>query len=136
MWAGENYRRDLLLANRTVQLATYSFLQKSLDESEVWPPGAFFILATGNVLAGAGSQFPDAIVNPSEDGEGTAELWRRLLRTYGWRWAQLESGQIEVVTDLTDPDELSTPPEAGLRPVAGGDQFDDFAPLTGWEDSR
>ena len=41
-WAGENYRRDLLLENRMVQLATYSFLQMSLDENEVWPQGAFF----------------------------------------------------------------------------------------------
>ena len=135
-WAGENYRRGLLLENRTVQLATYSFLQKSLDESEVWPPGAFFILATGNVLAADDSRFPDAVVYPSDDGEGTAELWRRLLNTYEWRWRQLNSGQIEVVTDFTDPDERSTPPEGGLRPVAGGDQFDDFARLTGWEDSR
>ena len=135
-WAGESYRRDLLLVNRTVQLATYSFLQMSLDESDVWPPGAFFILATGNVLAADDSRFPDAVVYPSEDGEGTAQLWRRLRNTYDWRWAQLRSGQIEVVTDLTDPDERSNPPEAGLRPVPGGDQFDVFARLTGWEDSR
>lgn len=135
-WAGENYRRDLLLGNRTVQLATYSFLQKSLNESEVWPHGAFFILATGNVLAADASRFPNAVVYPSEDGEGTAELWRRLLNTYEWRWTQLRRGQIEVVTDFTYPDEWSTPPEAGLRPVPGGDQFDDFARLTGWEDSR
>ena len=135
-WAGENYRRDLLLANRTVQLATYSFLQKNLDESDVWPPGAFFILANGNVLAADDSRFPDAVVYPSEDGEGTAELWRRLLTTYEWRWAQIQGGHIEVVTDLTEPDERSNPPEAGLRPVPGGDQFDDFARLTGWEDSR
>ena len=66
-WAGENYRRDLLSQNRTLQLATYSFLQKNLDESEIWPPGAFFTLSTGNVLATDGSRFPDAIVYPSSN---------------------------------------------------------------------
>ena len=135
-WAGESYRRDLLSENRALQLATYSYLQKSLDETEVWPPGAFFILSTGNVLATDGSSFPDAIVTLSSDGEGVANLWDRIRLTYAWRWEQLGIGRIEVVTDLTEPDEWSSPPEAGLRPVTGGDQYDDYVNLTGWEDSR
>ena len=135
-WAGENYRRDLLSENRTLQLATYSYLQKNLDESERWPSGAFFILSTGNVLASDRSDFPDAIVSSSKDGEGVANLWDRLRLTYDWRWAQLQDRRIEVVTDLTVPDEQSTPPEAGLRPVTGGDQYDDYVHLTGWADSR
>ena len=135
-WAGESYRRDLLSENRTLQLATYAYLQKNLDGSERWPSRAFFILSTGNVLASDGSSFPDAIVSSSKDGEGVANLWDRLRLTYDWRWAQLQSRRIEVVTDLTVPDEQSTPPEAGLRPVTGGDQYDDYVRLTGWEDSR
>ena len=135
-WAGESYRRGLLVENRALQLATYSYLQKGQDEGEVWPTGAFFILSTGNVLTSDGSSFPDAIVSPSNDGEGVADLWDRLRLTCDWRWAQLESGQIEVVTDLTEPDEQSSPPEAGLRPVTGGDQYDDYVHLTGWEGSR
>ncbi len=135
-WAGESYRHGLLSENRTLQLATYSYLQKNLDGSELWPPGAFFILSTGNVLASDNSSFPDAIEVPSKDGEDVANLWHRLQHMYDWRWAQLESGQIEVVTHLTVPDERSTPPAAGLRPVAGGDQYDDYVRLTGWESSR
>ena len=38
-----------------------------------------------------------------------------------------------MVTDLTEPDELSTPPDTGLAAVAGGDPYDDFIRLTGWE---
>ena len=53
--------------------------------------------------------------------------------TYRWRWEQLGRRQIEVVTDLTEPDELSTPPDTGLATVAGGDPYDDFIRLTGWE---
>ncbi len=135
-WAGESYRKNLLSENRALQLATYSYLQKSLDEGEQWPPGAFFTLSTGNVLASDRSSFPDAVVYPSNDGEGVANLWDRLLLTCDWRWAQLGSGWIEVVTDLTVPDEQSIPPEAGLRPVTGRDQYDDYLHLTGWADSR
>ena len=131
-WAGESYRHGLLAENRALQLATYSYLQKCQDESEAWPVGAFFILSTGNILASDAASFPDAIVSPSNDGEGVANLWDRLRVTCDWRWAQLESGQIEVVTYLTEPDERSRPPEAGLRPVAGGNRYDDYVRLTGW----
>ena len=132
-WAGENWRRDLLSKNRALQLATYSFLQQSLDDSERWPAGSFFILTTGNILASDGSTFPDAVVCPSEDGEGLADLWGRLLITYDWRWAQLEGGQIEIVTNLTEPDERSSPPEVALRPLTKGDPYDEYMSLTGWE---
>ena len=135
-WASESYRSELLTENRALQLATYSYLEKNLDESEFWPPGAFFILSTGNVLASDKSIFPDAIVCQSKDGGGVADLWDRLLFTYDWRWAQLENGQIEIVTEYTAPDELSVPPDAGLRPVNGGDPYDSFMHLTGWEDSQ
>jgi len=134
-WAGERYRSELLQQNRTLQLATYSFLQKSLDESQVWPPGAFFILSTGNVLASQASIFPDAIVHASSDGEGFADLWARLEVTYNWRWTQLKRGRIEVPTDATAPDEESSSPDTGLQPIVGGDKFDDFVRLTGWGDA-
>ena len=134
-WEGESYRSKLLRENRALQLATYSYLKKNLDEIGSWPPGAFFILSTGNVLAGDTSIFPDAIVCRSEDAGGVEDLWGRLVVTYDWRWGQLENGQIEVVTEHTAADELSVPPDAGLRPVDGGDPYDRFKLLTGWEGS-
>ena len=135
-WAGESYRGGLLAENRALQLATYAYMQKSRDGSDTWPAGAFFILATGNMLAANRASFPDAIVHSPEDGSGTAELWDRLRVTCDWRWEQLGAGRIEVVTDHTEPDEQSTPPDEGLRSVSGGDPYDDFTRLTGWESSR
>ena len=123
----------MLSENRALQLATYAYLQKTLDASELWPPSAFFILSTGNLLASDASRFPDAIVSPSESGEGGTHLWRRLGVTCAWRWAQLEAGRVEVVTGLNAPDDDSAPPGAGLAPVTGGDPYDDYAWLTGWE---
>ena len=135
-WAGEKYRGGLLAENRALQLATYAYMQKSRDGSDTWPAGAFFILATGNMLAANRASFPDAIVHSPEDGSGTAELWDRLRVTCDWRWEQLGAGRIEVVTDHTEPDEQSTPPDEGLRSVSGGDPYDDYTRLTGWESSR
>ena len=132
-WSSQSMRRDLLAANRALQLATYAFLQKTLDSSELWPPSAFFILSTGNLLASDASRFPNAIVSPSKSGEGSVHLWRRLSVTYEWRWAQLEAGRVEVVTGLNEPDHDSAPPDAGLAPVTDGDLYDEYGWLTGWE---
>ncbi len=135
-WAGESYRGGLLEDNRALQLATYAYLLKSQDKSDAWPSGAFFILATGNLLAANRASFPDAIVHPSDDGSGTADLWERLRVTCDWRWEQLQQGRIEVVTDLTEPDEQSKSPDGGLTPVSGSDPYDDYLRLTGWESTR
>ena len=132
-WGSESYRRGLLVENRALQLATYAYLQQTLDAAGEWPHVAFFILSTGNMLANEDSRFPDAVVAASESGEDAADLWRRLRVTYRWRWEQLGAGQIEVVTDLTEADERSTPPDTGLAAVSGGDRYDDFIHLTGWE---
>ena len=128
--------RDLLAANRALQLATYAYLQKTVDGSELWPAVAYFILESGNLLASDRETFPDAIVAAPADGEGVSDLWVRVAVTYRWRRMQLERGRIEVVTDCTEPDNDSAPPEAGLVPVTGGDRYDDFVHLTGWEDFR
>ena len=135
-WARQNDRRDLLAANRALQLATYAYLQKTVDGADRWPDSAYFILETGNVVTSDQGTFPDAIVAAPADGEGVAHLWGRVAVTYRWRWTQLARGRIEVVTNSTEPDPDSTPPEAGLVPVDGGDRYDDFVHLTGWEDSR
>ena len=135
-WSRQSLRSKLLVENRALQLATYAYLQKTLDASEAWPPGAFFILSRGNLLAAEGLRFPGAIVSASRDGEGLAELWRRLTVTCGWRWQQLKAGRVEVVTSLTEPDGDSSPPDGALAPVTGGDPFDEFANLTGWEANR
>ena len=132
-WGSQSYRRGLLVENRALQLATYAYLQQTLGAAGEWPHVAFFILSTGNMLANDDSRFPDAVVATSESGEDAADLWRRLGVTYRWRWEQLGAGQIEVVTDLTEADERSTPPDTGLPAVAGGDRYDDFIRLTGWE---
>ena len=135
-WARQNDRRDLLAANRALQLATYAYLQKTVDGADPWPVGAYFILETGNMIASDQGAFPDAISAAPADGEGLSHLWSRVAVTYRWRWTQLTRGRIEVVTNATEPDDDSTPPEAGLVPVVGGDRYDDFLHLTGWENSR
>lgn len=132
-WAGETHRGKLLKKNRALQLATYACLLKNRDGSDAWPAGAFFIIATGNVLAASKAGFPAAVEHPAEDGSGAAVLWNRLRVTRDWRWQQLQEGWIEVVTNLTRADERSQPPVGGLAPVFEGDRHDDYLRLTGWD---
>ena len=136
-WGSPSYRRNLLVENRALQLATYAYLQKTRGAGRRrWPEVAFFILSTGELLANDDSRFPDAVVAPSASGEDIPDLWRRLGVTYRWRWEQLLMRRIEIVTDLTEPDEHSTPPDSGLAAVDDGDPYDDFGRLTGWEPFR
>ena len=132
-WGSQSYRRKLLAENRALQLATYAYMQQTLDAEGRWPHVAFFILSTGNLLANEDSPFPDAVVASSKSREDAADLWSRLGVTYRWRWEQLGARQIEVVTALTEPDARSAPPDTGLAAVTGGDPFDDFIRLAGWE---
>ena len=81
-WGSQSYRRGLLVETRALQLATYAYLQQTLDGTGAWPYVAFFILSTGNMLANDDSRFYDSVVATSESGEDAADLWRRLGVTY------------------------------------------------------
>jgi RecB family exonuclease len=128
-WGGEPWRTQELADNRQLQLATYAYLRQQATGR--WPAFAFFIVATGNLLAHRNEPFRDAIVVPSNTDEGIDGLWQRMVRTYAWRRAQLASGQVEVVVDGTLPTEASVPPIDGLVLRNVPDRYDAYAWLTG-----
>ena len=132
-WSGDAYRGKELAANRHLQLATYAYLRKTETESARWPPHAYFILKTGNLLAQNAGAFPMARLYPAGTGEGVDGLWGQVGSTYAWRRGQLGAGWVEVVTEDAEPDEHSVPPDDALPAVASADPFDDFRWLTGWD---
>ena len=132
-WSGDAYRGKELAANRHLQLATYAYLRKTETGSARWPPHAYFILKTGNLLAQNAGAFPTARLYPAGTGEGVDGLWGRVESTYAWRRGQLGAGRVEVVTEGAELDEQSVPPDDALPAVAGADPFDDFRWLTGWD---
>ena len=95
-WGGEDRRGEALQDNRHLQLAIYAYLRKAASRDSRWPPQAFFIVSTGNLLAQDADVFPDAVVFPPDSDEGIEGLWRRASHSFDWRWTQLAKGQIEV----------------------------------------
>jgi len=132
-WGGESRRGEELGANRHLQLATYAYLRRAVTGSDRWPPHAYFILKSGNLLAQDARVFPGARLFPAASGEGVAALWRRVEATCDWRRAQLARGCIEVVIPGAEPDDDSLPPEGALAPLGKPDPFDDFDALIGWD---
>jgi hypothetical protein len=133
-WSGEGYRGDELAESRYLQLATYAYMRKHASGAKVWPYHAYFIVATGNVLANDNSVFPDAAVFSPEKDEDIAAIWTRLRATYLWRRAQIAAGRIEVNAAGTEPDLWSAPPAEALVTNVAPDKFDDYTWLTGWEE--
>jgi hypothetical protein len=134
-WSGEAYRGDELAECRYLQLATYAYMRKHASGKAAWPYHAYFIVATGNVLANDNSVFPDAAVFSPLKAETIEAIWARLRATYLWRRAQIATGQIEVNAAGTEPDLWSTPPADALNTNIDPDVFDDYTWLTGWEES-
>ena len=133
-WSGEGFRGDELAESRYLQLATYAYMRKHATGAKAWPYHAYFIVATGNVLANDNTVFPDAAVFEPEKDEGIAAIWTRLRATYLWRRAQIAAGQVEVNAAGTEPDLWSAPPADALATNVDPDKFDDYTWLTGWEE--
>ncbi|HEU4614577.1 MAG TPA: hypothetical protein VFS15_20920, partial [Kofleriaceae bacterium] len=161
-WGGEDRRGEELAQNRSLQLATYSYLryvagagarmpisagrrgarrrsaernlELALELPRRWPEQAYFIVTTGNILARDTRVFPDAVVFAPETAESTERLWARIGRSIDWRWAQLSAGDIEVNARGTQPDEGSAAPDDALAVQRDPDGYDDFTWLTGWEE--
>ena len=135
-WGGEDRRGEALQDNRHLQLAIYAYLRKAASRDSRWPPQAYFIVSTGNILAQDADVFPDAVVFPPDSDEGIEGLWRRASHSFDWRWTQLAKGLIEVNAEGTEPHWLSGAPEEGLETNVEPDFFDGFRWLTGWEDGQ
>ena len=131
-WGGEGFRVQQLRENSYLQLATYAYLRKKSLDTKNWPWFAFFIIQTGQIVAPDGSIFPNARVVAPEGDEGIEELWERMNATYGWRRNQLESGNIEVNSTLTET-EMHVRPEKVLQTIEPS-PFELNGSLLGWRE--
>jgi len=139
-WGGLDRRGREIAENRALQLATYAYMRSHPETAGRWPQHAYFIVQTGDIVAADARIFPSARVFAPDIPETAEQVWRRLIRTYDWRLAQIDAGAIEVNVADTDPDEpatlpegLAAPPEDALVVDAPPDRYDDYVALTGWE---
>ncbi|MCB1704570.1 MAG: PD-(D/E)XK nuclease family protein [Halioglobus sp.] len=130
-WGGKKYRRDALLGNSYLQLATYAQLRRD-NGAELPPALSYFIVVDAALLSLNHTFFPNAdILEPAEE-EDTARYWQRVENSWRWRRSQFERGLVEVTVSDTEPTEQSEPGPDCLELPEASDHFNEYSALTGW----
>ena len=93
---------------------------------------AYYILSKATLIAQTTDFFPNAKLVPNGSDETVAHLWQRFEASWTWRRAQLDQGMIEVVTEQTETDEDSMPPEDALQLNEPNDRYNNYRYLAGW----
>jgi hypothetical protein len=129
-WARGKAFREKLQDNKHLQLAIYGELMR--QKTGNWAVPAYFILAEGNLYAQDKTFFPDAMVAKAKQIGGSALLWQQAQETLRWRHSQIENGNIELVMDGTEADELSITPDGSLGVEEPSVWKGDYDRLVGW----
>ena len=130
-WGGKNYRRDALLENSYLQLATYAQLRR--NNNAQWSPTlSYFIAKDSHMLSLNHTFFPRADILKPDGEENAAQYWERFEESWRWRKAQFDSGLVEVTVKGTEPSDDSAPGEDCLSIPSASDMFNDYRVLTGW----
>jgi len=130
-WGGRRFRRDALLNNSYLQLATYAQLRRD-NGAQASPALSYFIVMDATMLSLDHSFFPNADILRPEGEESAAQYWQRFEQSWRWRKAQFDAGRVEVTVAGTEPTADSSPGEHGLPMPATSDSFNDYSVLTGW----
>jgi hypothetical protein len=103
-WSGANRRKELIQNGEDLQLILYAHL---LPPPEQWPHTAYFILDEGKMIARNTAAFKEAMV-AGRGGEdhivACAAIFEKMEKTFTWRMAQIENGQIELRSARTAPE--------------------------------
>jgi len=130
-WGGRKYRRDSLLANSYLQLATYAQLRRNSDAA-LSPALSYFIVMDSTMLSLDHQFFPNAEILKPEGEENAAQYWQRFEHSWRWRKAQFDRGLVEVTVAGTEPTADSAPDDDCLEIPEASDSFNDYRVLTGW----
>jgi hypothetical protein len=130
-WGGKTYRRDALLDNSYLQLATYAQLRR--NNNAKWSPAlSYFIVMDSHMLSLNHEFFPKAEILKPDSDENAAQYWQRFEQSWRWRKAQFDNGRVEVTVADTEPTDESTPDEDCLVIPEASDMFNEYRVLTGW----
>lgn len=134
-WGGRNYRREAMLNNSYLQLATYAHLRRN-NQAKVSPTLSYFIVMDADMLSLDHEFFPNADILKPEGLENAVQYWQRFEHSWHWRKDQFNNGLIEVTVKDTEPTAESDPDENGLVIPEASDSFNDYVVLTGWGDNE
>lgn len=128
-WMGEKTYREKLATQTHIQLAIYAKLREQATGR--WPAAAYYILQGGEMLTTAPGLFPGVGQIVAPEG-ASAQLWQRIVSTYGWRRAQVEAGVIELVFEDIEPTQESAEPQGGLPIEPLDPRYNPYVHLAGW----
>ncbi len=126
-WSGSaKYKTDEIKEGNALQLASYAWMLKSADD--VWAPGAYFMLAQGELLTDDYRFNTDRII---ESPLSAKEVWQLGSKTWRSMFQEMQNGEIEV-SGLIDEGELKEARnDAGIMHVKPPCHFCDFGKLCG-----
>jgi hypothetical protein len=131
-WGGRKYRRDALLANNYLQLATYAQLRRN-NGADQSPALSYYIVMDSHMLSLSHEFFPNAEILKPESEESATQYWQRFEHSWRWRKAQFDRGLVEITVSGTEPSPDSEPDDDCLDMPPASDSFNDYSVLTGWE---
>jgi len=131
-WAGTSKYTAKLAESRHLQLSIYGELTR--QKSKQWPSVAYYIFDSARLLCPDSEGFPGGRAVTVKNGENLPMLWQRFLRTWAWRRAQIEKGEIEVVLESLDPTDESVAPEDGLIMEILNPNYNEYLALAGVEE--
>ncbi|MDQ7002444.1 MAG: PD-(D/E)XK nuclease family protein, partial [Ghiorsea sp.] len=126
-WSGSTkYKKKEVKEGKALQLASYAWMLKSADD--VWAPGAYFMLAQGELLT------DDHRFNtpyPIGSDLSAQEVWQLGSKTWTNMFTQVHQGELEVSGLLDEKDLKEEREQAGLMYVQPPCHFCDFGKLCG-----
>lgn len=133
-WSGFKKYSKKLTDNRHIQLTLYAELLR--QKTGTWPALGYFIFDEARLLAPDDQLFVHARQFKAANGENSALLWQRFLKSWAWRRQQLDAGRIEVALERIPEDDDSEPPEAAIAPEYLNADYNDYLHLAGWENAQ
>ncbi|HFB99218.1 MAG TPA: hypothetical protein ENJ53_00300, partial [Phaeodactylibacter sp.] len=102
-WRGAGWRKSSIKNEEDLQLVMYS---KLLTDDQTWAHTAYFILESGKMIArnSLAINEVEAVAPDSDHIAVNQRIFEKMEKTFRWRLAQLQNGQIEVRTEHTKKD--------------------------------
>lgn len=125
-WSGSTkYKKTEMQDGKALQLASYAWMLRTGDGD--WAPGAYFMLAQGELL----TDEPRFAAKTIESPVSAKEVWEFGAKTWSSQFKQLQAGHVEASGILNDKERQAEREESGLMDSSPPCYFCDFGKLCG-----
>ncbi|MDX8388734.1 MAG: PD-(D/E)XK nuclease family protein, partial [Ghiorsea sp.] len=126
-WSGTTkYKKAEVKEGKGLQLASYAWMLAK--GKEPWSPGAYFMLAQGEMLTDDPSFNTSAVI---ESPSSAKEVWDLGSKTWMEMFKQMQAGEIEVAGLIDESELKDSREEEGLMYAGAPCHFCDFGKLCG-----